>query len=73
MTRNPRVAVTVDPAECGAALAHACDEEQAAFVNAFISELVREARNHYNAQMQICWIQDRLSTQARDVLGVPPK
>lgn len=71
MTRNPRVQLTFDVAEAGAALAHGCDEEQAAFVNAFCAELLREARSHYSAQMQIRYIEDRLDATARDVLGLP--
>lgn len=65
---NPDLRVQFDPAEVGAALAHATDEEQAACINAFFGELVRVCHNHFTAQTQISYIQDRLSSQVRDVL-----
>ena len=71
MSRNLRVMLSFDVAEAGAALAHGCDEEQAAFVNAFCGELVREARSLYGAQKQICYVQDRLDATARNVFGLP--
>jgi hypothetical protein len=71
MLRNPRVALTIDVAEAGAALARGSDEEQAVFANAFCEELLREARSHYSAQMQIGYVQDRLNKRACEVLGLP--
>ena len=68
MTMNPTLRVRFDPSEVGAALANASDEEQAAAVNAFFTELVHACPSHFAAQTQIAYITDRLNAQARDVL-----
>lgn len=61
--------ISFDPLECARALAHSTDDEQAAFVNAFCEELHRVARTHFNAQMQISWVRDHLTSLTLDILG----
>ena len=70
---DPDLRMRFDPGEVGAALAHATDEEQAACVNAFFSELVKTCRSHFAAQTQIAYIRDCLSAQSCDVLEIKPK
>ena len=67
---NPVLAISFNPAECGAALAHATDEEQAALVNAFFNELAHITPSHYRAQMQIAYVTGKLGKVAKDILEV---
>jgi len=64
MGRNPNFAVSLDPGEVGARLAHLNSGDQAELFEAFNVELRKVCITGYSAGLQMRMIQDDLSSQA---------
>lgn len=62
-----RIGSVVAWPEIGAELALCGDEEQAAFLNTFFSELRRQCGTYYRSEMQMAFVADKLSKEAREL------
>lgn len=61
---------TIDWLEVGAMLANESDIEQAAFLSSFCKELRKACETHHNTEMQMCYIQHKLSEKDQELLAV---
>lgn len=53
----------------GSVLARSSDDEQAKFFKAFIKEC-QSWGTHYQVEMQLCYINNKLTKEEREVLGI---
>jgi hypothetical protein len=60
----------IDWAELGAMLAHTDDNAQSAFLASFCKELRLACGTHYNTELQMVYIQKKLSDEDQELLEV---
>ena len=65
-----KLRLTLDERELAAALAHADDNTQAAFIQTFMGELRKTCDTNYTFQMQLSYIAGLLSDQDREDLTI---
>lgn len=59
----------IDWAELGAMMAHADDDEQSTFLTAFCKELRTVCATFYNVEMQMGYVQRKLSEEDQKMLS----
>lgn len=60
----------IDWLEIGAMLANESDIEQAALLSSFCKELRKACGTHHNTEMQMCYIQHKLSKEDQELIAV---
>ena len=65
---NLSIENVLDLHKIGKSLAHASDNEQGDFLNAFAAELNVGCKGTHKAEMQICYISDKLNRDAQEFI-----
>ena len=63
-----KLGISIDWSVLGAQLACEDNTVQAEFLEAFAKELVTGCKSRHGAEMQLCWVNDELTKDAKELL-----